>query len=173
MNKLSQLFFLFAGLSMTCAGCASNLGQDIDFSCAEMPIFPLIEKDSLNKSDLIDTFRASATPDQLRIAELAADDVELFYQSQIVRLERACRPLAGEQKSVVAAGFIEMQSAALINSADLRNAPKDFVDALLPSEQDNLTARMDSIILSAVCSSHKHPLLAKKLSEFKLECRNP
>jgi hypothetical protein len=171
---------------MTCAGCASNLGQDIDFSCAEMPIFPLIEKDSLNKSDLIDTFRASATPDQLRIAELAADDVEqkladggsesvfdLFYQSQIVRLERACRPLAGEQKSVVAAGFIEMQSAALINSADLRNAPKDFVDALLPSEQDNLTARMDSIILSAVCSSHKHPLLAKKLSEFKLECRNP
>ena len=165
------------------SACSEGARSGGTFSCSSMPKYGTIEQSEVSVYRLINTFLSESSPDQISIARQAAGDVErslsgefdrdiglLFYQGQVTRLEKYCRPGEGSPKTVVAMRFIELQSAALSNAGGLREADEVLVDTLLPKTSINLDSRTNTLILAAACSKSKNPLLAEALHQLSLPC---
>jgi hypothetical protein len=181
IRKVGSLLLSFAIFASS--GCAGHGSAHNSFACDSWPVYPKITPSEVSSGRLVSLFRKFANPDHVRLAELAAGDVELdlsrsketdveaaFYRSQMIRLAKSCGTTGTEGPSVAAATFIEMQASYLINAADLHNASDEIVAAVVPSSLPNLTAASNILVLAAGCSRERHPRLAAVLATTNLVC---
>lgn len=181
IGLLAPVFTAF--LAICSSACASRAELGSDFSCYAMPAFPAISHDVDSASELVAWYAKHATADQMRVTTSAVGRVEKalahnpevdveesFFKSQLLVLQGICRPTQGDTRELAAMIFVELQAAALINAANLRNQEPEMVVSVVPSDSPNLTAGMNIIVLAAGCSTREHPLLAEVLGKRNLAC---
>jgi hypothetical protein len=126
-------------------------------------------------SEVIDAFNRSAQRVERALARGYHRSVgDLFYQNQIREIKKICGFGKNEFPELDSAGFVESVSASLIHAADLRGDSPESLNSIVRNDSSqNLTARMNFLIMSASCSKKDMPRLEKNLSEMGLGCKRP
>ncbi len=165
-------------------GCTPRVKVGPGFDCYSQPAYPPIGHAVSASSELVAWYSIYATTDQMRVTAAAAAMVESelsrkpgadveasFFRSQLLLLEDICVAQQDGSRELGAVTFVELQAAALINAADLRDETPEVIASVIPSDSSNLTAGANIIVLAAGCSVREHPLLAELLAKRNLACR--
>lgn len=177
---------IFACL-LLCIGitsCATSRQQISD--CEVMHVYPAIDEPP-NFAKLVSSFKRGAPLQHQRLLNHAAskterflsnhdgEDVETaFYSTSLRVIAKACRPVQQSQDELeIAAVFVERMGGSIVNSAQLRGRSSQEINVILPSNQINITAKANLVVLASSCSVENHRRINEALTRVGLHCFNP